>query len=324
MPLPPILNSIGFTSQSRVIIYQVAAAMGTIIDFRIELLFTIPTIALNIFFHIRHIDFFVLSTPAAGLNCEAMQAAPVRLLANFPHPYNFSYGEITRFYMLFPGVWRQWLIGDFDLKRLFTTVPGAKHLFFTLDSGCFTRIDLDFIYKYWVEGGGVAVHHFFFNQKIINMQPITKKVVKQMREAYDQNIRIPSTQKLKKKFPERDWIEEVSSTWVSRKELDALLTANKANGLRIYYGCHPTSTSHDTRKDCLGLHNLIFVATIDVVNPDNPKTETSDDQLRDDEAPARYTSVGMYSSDGDSYEGMAGEFTPLCPPNCPPPPPTNG
>lgn len=154
------------------------------------------------------------------------------------------------------------------------------------------------------------------------MQPITKKTVMQMRDAYDRNIRRPSTEKLKKKYPQRPWIEEVSSTWLSRKELDALLTANKANGLRIYYGCHFQNTHADPRLDCMGLHNLIFVATLDTVNPDNPSTETSDDQLYDEgHRPAIITSLAFNSPDGDEYEGMAGEFTVLCPPNCPPPPP---
>ena len=152
------------------------------------------------------------------------------------------------------------------------------------------------------------------------MQPITKKTVMLMRDAYDRNIRRPSTEKLKKKYPERPWIEEVSSTWVSRKELDALLDANKANGLRIYYGCHYENTHADPRFNCLGLHNLIFVATLDTVDPDNPSTETSDDQLYDEEHPPAISAIFKRPS-SDDYEGMAGEFTVLCPPNCPPPPP---
>lgn len=145
------------------------------------------------------------------------------------------------------------------------------------------------------------------------MQPTSKLTVMKMREAYEKEMRKSSTEKLKKKFTDRPWIEDAASAWVSRKDLNALLEANNADGLRIYYGCHHQKTHNDPRQDYLGLHNLIFVATKDTVDPENPATETSDDQLIDFE--------------GDiltGYEGMAGTEASLCPPNCPPPlPPTD-
>lgn len=131
-----------------------------------------------------------------------------------------------------------------------------------------------------------------------------------MREAYEKEMRKFSTEKLKKKFPERPWMEDAASIWVSRKDLNELLNANKADGLRIYYGCHHQKTHNDPRQDYEGLHNLIFVATKDVVDPANPATETSDDQLIDEE-----------DEQVTSYKGMAGTNDSLCPPNCPPPPP---
>lgn len=143
------------------------------------------------------------------------------------------------------------------------------------------------------------------------MQPTSKKTAMKMREAYEKEMRKFSTEKLQKKFPERPWVEDAASTWVSRKELNALLDANDADGLRIYYGCHHRKTHIDPRQDYEGLHNLIFVATKDTVDPENPTTETSDDQLIDGD-----------DKDTNSYVGMAGTYDSLCPPNCPPPPPT--
>ena len=74
------------------------------------------------------------------------------------------------------------------------------------------------------------------------MQPVSKSTISKMTELYNQTIGKTSTENLKKKFPERTSIKEASSAWVSRKELEALLNDNQANGLRIYYGSHYEST----------------------------------------------------------------------------------
>jgi len=135
-----------------------------------------------------------------------------------------------------------------------------------------------------------------------------------MRDVYEKTIRKTSTENLRKKFPGKPGIEEASSAWVSRKDLDALLNANNADGLRIYYGCYLESINSNTGIDYIGLHNLILVATKDSVDPQNPSTQTSVDQLVDSEVPA--TSAG--------YTGMAATDIDLCPPVCPPPPPPPG
>ena len=145
------------------------------------------------------------------------------------------------------------------------------------------------------------------------MQPTSKKTVMKMRDAYERTIRKASTEKLKRKFPDRPWIEEATSVWVPRKDLEALLNANKADGLRVYYGCHHASTHADPRKDYLGLHNLIFVATKDSKDPENPSSETSADQL--------WTVETTADSEPTDYEGSAGEVATLCPPICSPEPP---
>ncbi|MDB5200001.1 MAG: hypothetical protein JWO92_1964 [Chitinophagaceae bacterium] len=146
------------------------------------------------------------------------------------------------------------------------------------------------------------------------MQPTSKKTVMRMRDEYEKTIRKSSTENLKKRFPDRPWIEEASSTWVSRKELEELLNANNADGLRIYYGCHFQSTHSNPKNDYHGLHNLIFVATKDSVDTQNPTTETSVDQLRD------VTVTGDPNAEPTSYADAGGEFTVLCPPSCPTPP----
>lgn len=133
-----------------------------------------------------------------------------------------------------------------------------------------------------------------------------------MREAYEENIRKTSTENLKKRFPDRQWIEDAQSTWVSRKDLEQLLDANNADGLRIYYGCHFQKTNDDPKLDQHGLHNLIFVATKDSGTSNFPSTETSLDQLWDD---------NITGDEPNGYEGAAADATQLCPPYCPPPPP---
>lgn len=145
------------------------------------------------------------------------------------------------------------------------------------------------------------------------MKPVSKATLAKMREAYKKNIQSFSTDNLKKKFPERAGIEEASSAWVSRKDLETLLNANNADGLRIYYGCHHESTHKDPANDYNGLHNVILVATKDSVDSKNPTFENSVDQLKDSEAePA--TAAKLTQED---YVGSGGDMYPLCPPACP-------
>lgn len=143
------------------------------------------------------------------------------------------------------------------------------------------------------------------------MKPTTKKTVMKMRDAYEKTIRRTSTENLRRKFPDRPWIEDAASTWVSRKDLETLLNNNNADGLRIYYGCHHASTNADPKQDYNGLHNLIFVATKDSADAQNPTSQTSVDQLGDFDEDAQLL----------TYDGAAGTDIAICPPVCPPPPP---
>lgn len=139
------------------------------------------------------------------------------------------------------------------------------------------------------------------------MRPTSKKTVIKMREEYERTIRKTATENLKRKFPDRPWIEDATSAWVSRKDLEGLLNANNADGLRIYYGVHNTSTNSNPRNDFNGLHSLLFVATKDSADPQNPTTETSVDQLDD---------AGTGDEEPTDYEGAAGTDVLLCPPIC--------
>ena len=145
------------------------------------------------------------------------------------------------------------------------------------------------------------------------MEPISKANITKMKLEYENTFRKASTANLKKKFPERPWIEEVTSTWVSRKELEALLNDNNADDLGIYYGCHYESTNKNLHKDYLGLHNIILVATKETVDPQNPTTENSKDQLNDDET--KPTVVNGTTQ--QNYAGSGGDLLTLCHPRCP-------
>ena len=143
------------------------------------------------------------------------------------------------------------------------------------------------------------------------MKPVSNAAFMKMKEEYEKTLRKSSTENLRKKFPARPWIQEAQSAWVSKKELLALLEDNNANGLRIHYGCHHESTHKDPKADYLGLHNVILVATIDSVNPDNPTTENSVDQLKD-AGDAKDAGGVIFGG----YAGTAGDLLPLCPPEC--------
>ena len=148
------------------------------------------------------------------------------------------------------------------------------------------------------------------------MEPVSNAAFMKMKEEYEKTLRKSSTENLRKKFPDRPWIREVQSAWVSKKELLALLEDNNANGLRIHYGCHHESTHKDPKADYRGLHNVILVATIDSVNPDNPTTENSVDQLKEAKNPEDANSITSTTSISGSYSGNAGDLVPLCPPQC--------
>jgi hypothetical protein len=144
------------------------------------------------------------------------------------------------------------------------------------------------------------------------MQPVSKNALEKMTHEYDNTIRKSSTEKLKKKFPEKPQIEDAASAWISRKELEKLLNNNHANGLRIYYGWHHERTNSDPAKDYNGLHNIILVARKDDVDPENPTFENSKDQLNEEELKPDEANTSV-----QNYAGAGADMFPLCPPLCP-------
>lgn len=96
----------------------------------------------------------------------------------------------------------------------------------------------------------------------------------------------------------------IKSCWVSANELMALISQNKASGVRIYYGRHP-----EDGKPYAGKHNVILVSTYDNVTPQDPTTENSIDLLNYTPQTGPVNTV--------SYSGEGGDAIPLCPPRCP-------
>ncbi len=132
-------------------------------------------------------------------------------------------------------------------------------------------------------------------------QPISKAVVVRMIQNYR-----------KSKLTDND----TQSLWFGIKELMSLIHDNKANGVRLYYGCHD-----DDDPVYPGKNTIIVVATHDSKNPGAPCCEDSFDLL----APATVAAPPATHP----YTGMALEYAALCPPRCnpgntTPPPPAEG
>ncbi|TFF33373.1 hypothetical protein [Mucilaginibacter psychrotolerans] len=116
-----------------------------------------------------------------------------------------------------------------------------------------------------------------------------------------QPIDYTDIERLKSNYQTKPPIFNTVSGWISIYELMALISDNKANGVRFYLSRHdeddPTYPDQNT---------VVFVATLDSTNPGNPSTKYSKD-LIDVKA--------SVASDG-SYTGMGSDMIPLCPPNC--------
>jgi hypothetical protein len=101
---------------------------------------------------------------------------------------------------------------------------------------------------------------------------------------------------------------DATSAWVSVSEILNLIADNNANGIRIYYGRHDINGTVYPGK-----HNVILVATRDVVEPSKPIPEQSDDLLNFDATAGPVNSVSV----SYDYDGMGDDQIPLCPPRCP-------
>ncbi|MEO7216306.1 hypothetical protein [Mucilaginibacter sp.] len=127
-------------------------------------------------------------------------------------------------------------------------------------------------------------------------------------------IPLQEIQALRANYATAPYVLNTRSGWVSVYELMALISDNKANGVRIYFGRHPKNSS--TYSSPYPEQNtVILVATLDSKNPANPTTFDSVDLLNAFEANGPVNSVSYTSG----YQGMGGDMIPLCPPNCPNP-----
>ena len=108
-----------------------------------------------------------------------------------------------------------------------------------------------------------------------------------------------------KNYKENRGPDQTISAWVSVSELLSLVADNNANGIRIYYGRHD-----DEDPIYPGQHNVILVATRDIINPDTPTTINSTDLLNDAIALGKINSVSF------TFSGVGDDTIPLCKPNC--------
>jgi hypothetical protein len=146
--------------------------------------------------------------------------------------------------------------------------------------------------------------------------PTPLEIIRKMIADYQKHLYPLANHQLRTRRPDVPKITDARSAWVSRKELEALLDDNNANGMRIYYGIHhdhTPSTEINSPWNNYGRHNVILVATIDNVDSKNPTTENSKDQLK--QSPNIELANSVITS--GEYEGMGDDQLPLCPPRCP-------
>lgn len=152
----------------------------------------------------------------------------------------------------------------------------------------------------------------------VPMKPTPKEQIKTMVDEYRDTLHSISTRSLRQRFPDRTFPDgspfcEAHSAWVSKSEIEALLSDNKgSDGIRIYYGCHKDSTIKEAGAEYQGLHNVILVATKTVEGQPGYK---SSDMLKEGKDDLHADSVIVTGITG--YDGVGGDLVPLCPPRCP-------
>lgn len=150
----------------------------------------------------------------------------------------------------------------------------------------------------------------------IHLTPTPKSKASAMVREYLDTLHKMSTNSLQSRFPDRTFPDgssfcEAKSAWVSKSDIEQLLSDNNgSDGIRIYYGCHNESTIKEAGVEYLGMHNVILVATKSVLGQPGYK---STDLLNESENLNEANSIII----GGSFEGNAGDLTPLCPPRCP-------
>lgn len=152
----------------------------------------------------------------------------------------------------------------------------------------------------------------------IPLTPTPKEQMIKMIKEYRDTFHAESSIRLRERFPDRTFPDgslfcDAKSAWVSRSEIEELLSDNPgADGIRIYYGCHKESTKKEAGVEYQGMHNIIFVATKSVWEQEGYKSE---DLLNESKNPEEANSIIVNGITG--YEGEGGDMVPLCPPHCP-------
>ena len=150
------------------------------------------------------------------------------------------------------------------------------------------------------------------------LTPTPKEQMIKMIKEYRETFHAESSRRLRERFPDRTFPDgslfcDAKSAWVSRSEIEQLLTDNKgADGMRIYYGCHKESTLNEAGMEYQGMHNIILVATKSVWGQEGFDCV---DMLKESNKHEEANSIIINGITG--YEGEGGDMVPLCPPRCP-------
>ena len=143
--------------------------------------------------------------------------------------------------------------------------------------------------------------------------PTPKSVIQEMVTAYKNDLKANGDITIRSKFPSRASIGQSSSIWISVNELIQLITDNRANGIRIYFGQHNQSSLPSGKEEYEDLLTAIFVATRDTTNFENPTYQNSEDQLNEDSDPEKANSFSV----AGPFEGQGADKVPICNPSCP-------
>ena len=143
--------------------------------------------------------------------------------------------------------------------------------------------------------------------------PTPLEVVQEMVNAYKKDFRKMGDDEMKRRHKDRPHPFQSSCMWLSVSELLELISHNNATGIRIYFGQHTKGNFPSGDKDYEDLLAPIFVATIDKINPGNPTSENSEDQLIVSDSEKEASNIIV----AGAFAGKALDQVPLCNPKCP-------
>ena len=94
-------------------------------------------------------------------------------------------------------------------------------------------------------------------------------------------------------------LNDTKSVWFSTEAIQALISQNKANGIRVYFARLDATDPQYPDQD-----TVLIVATTDQTDPQNPTAENSKDIF------------DMQKQTTTDYQGSAAGGGTLCPPRC--------